>query len=240
MNFNRINLKDEFLKKPDAPNALLLQVADLFRASVKKEENIHQRLGQPPQGKPFDFQQLDMADASRVLTLEGVKKVCLKYNLRFLDTVHFKAPFPYEAVLAIKRFEEKYGVIIDQFKIAAPADVFQLEECHQDPVLFARLSDNQYYLLHQWGKDLTWYRAILAYPIKNIYTYFMCMWIPAIIIAFGIPVNWLQTGAEHVMQFRLWLTVHTFIALFFFTLFIGSTARWNFSEQCWNKKQHND
>jgi hypothetical protein len=239
MYFDDINIKNELLKPSNNPNRLLAQVGDILSTSVKKEEDILSRLQQLPVAEIMDIKQLSEQDKKAIFTLEKIEKVCIKYNLRFLDTSFFKSDFPYEAIVKIKEFEVKYNVTIKHFKIIAPANVFKLEDCNEDPLLFAQLADNRYYLIHQWGHDLSWYRGIISYPIRNIYAYFFTMWIPAAAIAFSLPFKWLNVATESELSLRLWLTVHCFLALFFFVIFMASTSHKNFSATTWNSKYYN-
>jgi hypothetical protein len=240
MNFKQVNIKDElFAQKQQTSSALLDQVSSILSASVQLDEDVLYRLQHAPVEQVMDIESIDEKDKINLFTLKQIKNICLKYNLRFLDSSYFKSNFPYEAISKIKAFESKYNVKVKNFKIIAPAEVFKLEDCNKDPLLFAQLADNRYYLIHQWGNDLAWYRALISYPLKSIYTYFMFMWLPAALIAFGMPFNWLNVAPENELSLRLWLTVHTFIALFFFIIFIGSTAHKNFSENSWDSKYYN-
>jgi hypothetical protein len=239
MKLKQINIQDELLAYKQKQNTILDQVSSILSASVKVDEDVLYRLQHASVDPIMDVSKLDETDLLNLYNHHQIKAICVKYNLRFLDSVYFKSDFPYQALQSIKDFETKYHVKIKSFKIVAPAEVFQLEDCNKDPLLFAQLADNRYYLLHQWGNDLAWYRALISYPIKSIYSYFIFMWLPALMIAFGIPFGWLNVAPEGALNMRLWLTVHCFIALFFFMIFLGSTAHKNFSENSWDSKYYN-
>jgi hypothetical protein len=239
MKFKQVNIKEELLEQKIKTSTIIDQVSSILSASVQLDEDVLYRLQHHPVEQIMDVAQLEENDKVNLFTLKQIKNICLKYNLRFLDSNYFKSSFPYEAISKIKAFENKYQVKVKNFKIIAPAEVFKLEDCNKDPLLFAQLADNRYYLIHQWGNDLAWYRALVSYPIKSVYSYFIFMWLPAAIIAFGIPFNWLNVAAENEMNMRLWLTVHSFIALFFFIIFLGSTAHKNFSDNSWDSKYYN-
>ena len=230
MKFKQVNIKVELLEQKIKTSTILDQVSSILSASVQLDEDVLYRLQHQPVEQIMNIEQLEENDQVNLFNLKQIKNICLKYNLRFLDSSYFKSQFPYEAISKIKAFENKYQVTVKNFKIIAPAEVFKLEDCNKDPLLFAQLADNRYYLIHQWGNDLAWYRALVSYPIKSVYSYFNFMWLPAALIAFGIPFSWLNVAPENEMNMRLWLTVHSFIALFFFTIFLGSTAHKNFSD----------
>lgn len=239
MNFKQVNIKTALFEQKQKSTNILDQVSSILSASVKLDEDVLYRLQHQPVEKILDLEILDESDKSNLFTIKEIKNICLKYNLRFLDSTYFKSEFPYEAISKIKAFEAKYDVKIKNFKVVAPAEVFKLEDCNKDPLLFAQLADNRYYLIHQWGNDLAWYRAIVSYPIKSVYSYFIFLWLPAAIIAFGLPFSWLNVAPENEFSLRIWLTVHSFIALFFFIIFLGSTAHKNFSENSWDSKYYN-
>lgn len=239
MKFNQVNIKTELLEQKQKNAGLLDQVASILSASIKLDEDVLYRLQHAPIDQIMDVESIEETDKVNIFNLNQIKAICLKYNLRFLDSSYFKSEFPYEAISKIKAFESKYNVKIKTFKVVAPAEVFKLEDCNKDPLLLAQLADNRYYLIHQWGSDLAWYRAIVSYPIKSVYSYFVFMWLPAAIIAFGMPFSWLNVASENEISLRFWLTVHCFIALFFFVIFLGSTAHKNFSENSWDSKYYN-
>ena len=239
MKLKQVNIKDELQFQTQKTPTLLDQVADILSTSVKQDEDVLYRLQYAPIAQIMAIDALTEEDKPNLFTSQQIKHICLKYNLRFLDSSYFKSPFPYEAIAKIKAFEHTYAVTIKNFKVIAPAEVFKLEDCNKDPLLFAQLADNRYYLIHQWGNDLAWYRALVSFPVKSVYSYFMFMWLPAAMIAFGIPFSWLNVLPENALNMRLWLTVHSFIALFFFVIFLGSTAHKNFSENSWDSKYYN-
>lgn len=52
---------------------------------------------------------------------------------------------------------------IGSFCIAAPAESFDLQPRPIDPLLFCNLGDDQYYLVHKWGSDISWSRRWLKH-----------------------------------------------------------------------------
>jgi hypothetical protein len=174
MNFKQVNIKTALVEQKEKSTNILDHVATILSTSVKLDEDVLYRLQHHPVDQLLDINTLDESDNVNLFTIKEIKTICLKYNLRFLDSSYFKAPFPYDAISKIKAFEEKYNVKIKTFKVVAPAEVFKLEDCNKDPLLFAQLADNRYYLIHQWGNDLAWYRALISYPIKSVYSYFTC------------------------------------------------------------------
>src|ERR1051326_1401210 len=170
--FRKINIKEELLKEKAHPAApakeLLHEVYELLRNKENEDEEILARLRK---GKSKDAISVELnipADDANVFTLEQIRKVCVDYRLRFLDTKQFKGEYPYEALLKIKEFERKHGMSIGQFMVMAPSNMFRLLDPDKDPLLFANVGKGNYYLIHQWGNDLAWYRKILSWPMQNL------------------------------------------------------------------------
>jgi hypothetical protein len=233
-----VSIPRELDRERERGQALLDEVQAIFRKEESREAEILTRLRQ--EGKALiDPALLSEEDHRKVYDISEIRNICIKYRLRFLDAVHFKSEYPYEAIAKIKEFEDRYGLKVERFKIIAPEEVFDLKDVNSDPVLFASLGDGKYYFIHQWGNDLSGLRALLYYPIRSIYTYTWFMWLPALLIAFSIPFSWLQVTADHEYSMRFWLTIHSYIALFFFVLFLGSTAHKGFSENTWKSKYFN-
>ena len=62
----------------------------------------------------------DALESSRIYHIEDIKKLCVDYRLRFLDSKHFNGTFPAEALDAIKAFEKAQEREITGFKMIAP------------------------------------------------------------------------------------------------------------------------
>src|SRR5690606_5897121 len=56
--------------------------------------------------KPGDYPEKSLLQQDRIYNLNDIKRVCIKYRLRFLDTSYFKGEFPYEAISEIKKLEK--------------------------------------------------------------------------------------------------------------------------------------
>ncbi|WP_395062778.1 hypothetical protein [Flavobacterium sp.] len=47
----------------------------------------------------------------------------------------------------------------------APSKAFNLKK-YDDPLLFAPIGNDYYYLIHKWGNDLAWYKNFKFYQLK--------------------------------------------------------------------------
>lgn len=109
----------------------------------------------------------DALETERVYHISDIKKLCVDYRLRFLDSKHFNGTFPAEALDAVKDFEAAQGREIKGFKMIAPAGMFKLAEKDKDPLLFVPMGGGYHYLLAKWGNDLHPLRKALVYPFRD-------------------------------------------------------------------------
>ena len=238
MLFEKINVELELKQKQQTDQRLMDEVISLFEMAASREQRILKRLKSKPNDNLSTISPEGL-DTTRIFSLESIHEICVKYRLRFLDARYFKADFPYEAVQEIASFEKARACKIEQFKIMAPSGIFELSDIHDDPLLFAQLNENTFYLLHRWGKDLKWYRGILNYPFRSIYSFFYSIVVVAGIVAWSFPFEWLNVAKSGELTFRFWLNTHFTIAFFFFFLFLGSLSHFNFSESNWNSRHYN-
>lgn len=135
-------------------------------------------------------------NAYKVYHITQIEKLCHKYTLRFLPSAYFKGKIPKELPDKISTFEVTYGVQCHSVKqistwdtytndqesnifIAAPASSFELEP--EDPLLFYKINDEWFYLIHKWGNDMNVFRRCLSIFSTVLGS------IVAIIIVFGLP-----------------------------------------------------
>src|SRR6188768_1257234 len=160
MIFSPLNVEQQLIHERMKQQKLMNDVHDLLQQVQKRDELILQRLKQENPDKEL-LLRIDEDDKSHIFSLAEIRNTCIRFRLRFLKSSYFKSEFPYEALMQIKAFEKKYGVEIQNFRIIAPDHAFELENINKDPLLFAQLTDNSFFLLHKWGKDLAWYKKFL-------------------------------------------------------------------------------
>lgn len=105
-----------------------------------------------------------------VFHISQIEKVCKKYNLRFLNVRHYTGKVCPELANKILNFELANGTAVkrnDCF-IVAPKESFTLQKKDRDPLFFVKVADDHYYLVHKWGNDLNWTRAILPFLTSNL------------------------------------------------------------------------
>lgn len=107
----------------------------------------------------------------RVFTIDQIKNLCERYNLKFLQTVHYKGTIDKEAIKKVEQMKRAFNrerLDSQDFYIAAPAESFNLQPRPKDPLLFYKLGNaDNYYLIHKWGNDISLFRRFLGFQSQN-------------------------------------------------------------------------
>lgn len=235
-----VNLKEALsrnrdLRFKDYSDTAVDEAFEILLDDVCRERDIQSKLQGQAQGekqRAFSWAQLDPA---RLYSIKDVKKTCVEYRLRFLDTKKFKGEIPHEAVSEIKKLERTLETELSEFKIMAPDSKFRLEDCDKDPVLFLKLSDSYYYMIHQWGGDLAWYRKLVMWPLRSFATLTTTIAAVSLLLSFMVPTEMLlgeaaaQSGFARVALF-LWFLV----SITSMVTYVGFAFFKNVSVRQWN------
>lgn len=240
--FDAINLENELMKIRESESIgeltnVLEGFKDLFRADWEAENRINNTLQNG--GNHTPIQVSETLDKERIFELNDIKKLCIKYRLRFLPTRYFNAPFPREAIIKIKKLERDLNTSIPHFMIVAPAKLFKLDDANADPLLFIPLSNNKYYLVHKWGDDLSWHRRLLALPFKSFSTLLATLFVIATLATIAVPTKSISS-AEHFFSFgRGFLFLWCLLTLSALTSYLWFALNLKFSKYAWNCKNFN-
>ncbi len=197
-------------------------------------EDIRHRL-KNSNGKKDNYFQFDLLETDRIYHIDAIKKLCIDYRLRFLDTKYYKNEYPEETIQKIDTFEHEHETEITNFKILAPKNSFELDN-YDDPLLFMALGNNHYYLLDYWGNDLHWSKKIMAWPLKSLIN----------LIAFTALLSLVTTNLVNLGLGRTLTDVQFLIILLFswkwiiaITFFFLIKKGNNVSEFNWNSPFYN-
>lgn len=233
-----VNLRNELVRERSQQQQLLNRAQDLLKTSAEKDTAILSRLRRS--GRVAIELEENIIDAENVFTLQEIRSICIRYRLRFLESSYFRSDFPYEAILRIKDLELKTKNEIQSFYIVAPGKAFELENINKDPLLFAPIGDDKYYLLHQWGKDLAWHKRFLLWPLQSFKTFFISLWILCATFVFSIPESVMHSiSPDAEIYLRLWLMVHAFIGMLGISFWLGLTFDKTFSSSQWRSPYYN-
>jgi len=238
LKFPRTDIEQQLLKvrnKATPEEQILQQVASILAESKVKDETILEelQLGKHSIENKFDP---DHLESNRVFHQDDIYKICVNYRLRFLDSRLFKSKIPYEALIEIKNLEKIHKTTLKGFKIIAPSKLFKLENA-DDPLLFAPIWNDYYYLVHKWGNDLHPFRKLIMWPFKTLENFVVLLLAASFLTALFIPKG-LFTPQQSTTQFFM---IFFFIFKWFagLSIFYGFKKGKNFSTEIWNSKFYN-
>jgi hypothetical protein len=216
-------------------DAVVAETRRILNRDLLSEKKILENLGQ--YNRSFGLVSEEQAGVSAVYSLQEIKKVSVIYRLKFLETKFFKREIPYEAVLKIKDHNRQFGKELNQFRILAPTDVFNKSAKETTALLFACTEDDNYFLIHQWGKPLKWWRKILYWPLRSLETLLITVFMFTLTVTLSLPtwVITLDPRAEYWSGYRVAAFLHIFIFNMGFTTFIAFAFTRNFSSSIWNR-----
>ncbi len=181
-----------------------------------------------------DHQEFMENEKDRILSIEAIEKICLKYRLRFLDADLFKGEIPEQAWSNLRAIENQYGKKFRSFRIVAPGEFFELDYEDKDPIMLAELSPNKFLFIHKWGKDMKWWRQLKAFPFRSYEHFFASLSVLALVIAslFALATSGTNTPGIFFAfgVFKIW------IALSIFSVFVALAFNVYPTKQNWNSK----
>ena len=165
--FENINLKEELIKERKSEhsiNSLINELNTILKDDSKLEEKIISQLSCNNEST-LNSNLINKLDPQSIFDIQEIKNLAIKYRLRLLPSKFFSNTIPKEAIFKIKQLSKKSNTEIKKFVILAPSKAFDLEDENADPLLFIQLSNTKYYLVHQWGNDLSWFNKIKSLPL---------------------------------------------------------------------------
>ncbi len=235
MLFSRTNIHEKLLRqrgKDLTEQDILAQVERIFEEDRFRESDIKSKLQNSSTTieNRFNF---DILESDKVFHINHIKQICINYRLRFLDTKYFKGAYPQEALNTVKYLENKHHIEISGYKIIAPSKMFVLEKA-DDPLLFAPMGNDYYYLIHKWGNDLHPFRKLWAWFFKSFENLIIAVILLSLIATALIPDGLFtknQNTSQDVMVFFFMFKSIAAIVLFY-AFALGK----NFNKSIWNIK----
>lgn len=235
----RTNLQTQLNKekfKTTSNEAILKQVYDALNDVDERNDEVLKKItsGDAIDFNDFDF---DKLESSEIYHIDQIEKICVNYRLRFLDSKYFKGKLPYEAISKIKTLEETHETSLKGFKIMAPSKLFKLENA-DDPLLFAPIGNDYYYLIHKWGNDLSPFRRFLMWPFKTFENFMCFVLFSALICTFLVPSGFFMSEDHLTTEFIL-LFLFMFKWIGGIALYYGFAKGKNFNTAIWRSKYYN-
>lgn len=215
------------------------QVLDEVFAILKDIDVQHERIkksisnGGGALSNNFEF---DLLERSRIFHISDIKKICIDYRLRFLDSRYFKGEIPVEGISKIKSLEKEHGIALKGFKIIAPSKLFKLED-KDDPLLFAPIGNGYFYLVHQWGNDLHALRKAMMWPFKSIVNLAVLVFAISFLVTLMVPEGLFSKSNSSTEFWILFFFMFKCIASV--VIFYGFALGKNFNPAIWNSKYFN-
>jgi hypothetical protein len=238
--FKDVNLENALIRereiaREEGAMKFVYNVFDVLNDEVYTERDIRTRVEQSKSFSLVPAMKIALLEEERIFSIDEIRKICIKYRLRFLDSSLFKNELPYEAIMQIKELERTHGCSLQNFKIMAPSELFQLSDCDKDPLLFVQLDNGIYYLIHQWGKDISWYRKALVFPFRNLISLTLSILVVSIILSVLIPTSFVSgtvIGEQGLarLTFFLW----SFVSIVAIVSYIGLAFFKNVSSGQWS------
>ncbi len=237
--FSRTNIEQQLCKsrsKRIAEDAIMKEVQKIFSENETQRNKIQSNLKKEAADENANQFNFDLLENSHIFHLEDIKTLCITYRLRFLDAHFFKGEFPEEAISEIRNLENKHQTSLKNFKIVAPAKLLKLENA-DDPLLFAPMGNDYYYLIHKWGKDLHPFRKLLMWPYKNFENLLFTVFLVSMLVTAITPIQWFTFNAGIAEYLFLFLFI--FKGVGGFVIFYGFSMGKNFNGAIWNSKYYN-
>lgn len=180
-----------------------------------------------------------------VYSYEELKTLCIKYGLRYMHLSYYSGsvdPYLPEKLKEFKAKMKESGKIINfndnNWYIMAPKESFKLEERPVDPLLFYEYGKDNY-LVHKWGNDLSIFRQVAYFPIRNWASYVMTNVMISLLAAIFIVCS---LSILKIFLITLAGIGILFVANLFFGLFrvmLDYDEFISFQEDNWNSKYLN-
>ena len=235
MFFQKTNIEDKLLdqkNKLSEAGDILKEVYDILHTPHKNQTRIEKNIGngRNPAGNNFNF---NLLETHNIYHISQIKKVCIDYRLRFLDSKYFKGDIPQEAIHKISEIEKQHHIEVKGFKIIAPSKLFKLKD-KDDPLLFAPIGNDYFYLIHKWGNDLHPLRKVMMWPFMNIVNLALVVFVVSYFVTLLVP-DGLFSKTSSTAEFWI-IFFFMFKCLASVVIFYGFALGKNFNPAIWNSK----
>ena len=205
-----------------------------LRTAIKSiwsnDDQIKKSLNKKNDNKHNDLK-FDKMKTRNIFHKDTIKKICVRYRLRFLDSNLFKGEYPKNITKIIGKIERNHNTTLSNFMIMAPSKLFKIKS-PDDPILFVPIGNDYYYLIHKWGEEFNYLRKLMVLPFKNIDN--LTIFSVLVSVLFALLGKLFIPSLTFSEVFILFLfLVKGFIFIFFYMFFL---TRRNFSESIWNSK----
>ncbi len=215
--------------------ALLEQIDTILKENQIERDNTLKTISEESSTKSNAFV-FDTLETDCIFHISQIRTICIDYRLRFLETNFFKGGIPEEAISKIQALEKIHQTKLNGFKIMAPSKVFQLLS-YDDPLLFAPIGNDYYYLVHKWGNDISPIRKWLVKPFRDLNNFvWFCLMISILLTALT-PENNLSKSIPMASIIIFLFMFKSIVAVFMYAFFMMGK---NFNVAIWDRKYFNN
>ena len=238
------DIKEELLKQKvltaEPEDAIIDEVNKILAKSIYKEKNILKNLRS--YNKTFEVLDEEDLDESLIFKPEELRALCIKFRLKFLDSQNYQFDVPYEAINKINDLNKLQGKNLEGFKIMGVADSFRNPTRSSNFALFAPTLLGNYYLIHNWGNKLKWYKKILAFPLRNFETLMVTVLTWTLLVTLSLPtfLITLDRTATYWCGYRIAVYFHLLIFFSGVTAYILVGFNKRFSGSVWQEEREFD
>lgn len=229
----KVNLFEELLverNKQISSEELNSLIEDIWSKEDNKTKRISNSL-KDTNNDNINQLKFDEMKTKNIFHKDTIKKICVRYRLRFLDSNLFKGDYPKNITKIISDIEKKHDTKLNNFMIMAPSKLFKIKS-PDDPILFVPIGNDYYYLIHKWGEEFNYLRKLLVLPFKNIDN--LTIFSVLVSVFFALLGKLFIPSLTFSEVFILFLfLVKGFIFIFFYMFFL---TRRNFNESIWDSK----
>lgn len=235
MLLRRTNIREKLILAKQKDKSADKVLMDVYRL-LSKEDDTHKRIEVNLKSRDVvisnDFN-FELLETNEIYHVRHIKKIAVDYRLRFLDSHYFKGEIPQDAISKIKKLENEHEIELKGFKILAPSKLFKLKD-RDDPILFAPIGNDYYYLIHKWGRDLHPLRKIMMWPFKSLVN------LVALVVGISYLITLLVPNglfSKESSSFQFWVIFFfMFKCLASIVIFYGFALGKNFNPAIWNCK----
>ena len=240
MLLKRTNIEEKLNRERDKITqdrfqSILSEVQRILDSEAIAQERIEKNLSGSKDYVTNNFN-FDLLETDKIYHIDQIRDICIDYRLRFLNSKYFKGEIPQEAIFKIKQLEKSHDVEMKGFKIIAPSKLFKLED-KDDPLLFAPIGNDYFYLIHKWGNDLSPLRKILMWPFKSVINLTLLTVLVSYLITLMVPSGLFSKSSSSTEFWIIFFFMFKCIASV--VIFYGFALGKNFNPAIWNSKYFN-
>ena len=114
MLLKKINLENQLIKERKKASKNPDLITECYKTLEENERLKEQVLNSSSIGSLGNYNKFNInyLDQENIYHIDEIKKICIDYRLRFLDTKYFKGQIPQEAIVKIKKLEQSHCIEI--------------------------------------------------------------------------------------------------------------------------------